>query len=171
MSLARAVSQLLTAFGAAAPDRVEVYLEAVREEGVCEACATAAARRLLREAKRRPAPAELLEAARSELATAAHAQHAPARPGLPRGGGEAWWETEGARIVRGLWPALSEEELAVVVTQLRRQEGHGLVERTRASIASAIGWEDERGPTPEREWFRRLLAWERARARSREGAA
>lgn len=55
-------------------------------------------------------------------------------------------------------------DLEAVLRELRRQEAYGSVQRTEASGAAAIGWEDERGPTPEREWFRRVLAWERARA-------
>ncbi len=161
--LARAVSRMLGAFGQASSDRVEVYLEAVREEGVCEPCAASAARRLLREAKRRPAPAELLEATRSELGSAAHAHHVAPSRSLPSGDGEAWWRTEGARVVRRLWPGLDDARAGTVLAELRRQERWGLVERSAASIAAAIGSEDERGPTPEREWFRRLLAWEDGR--------
>lgn len=158
--LARAVSRLLAATGTATADRVEIYVKAVREENVCESCAAAAARRLVREAKRRPTPAELLEAARAELGTAAHAAHAPRRASLPSGADDGWWEVEGARIVRQLWPGLGARELAAVVAELRRQERYGLVERTRGSIAAAVGWVDDRGPTPERDWFVRLLRWE-----------
>jgi len=160
--LARAVSRLLAAFGAASADRAEIYVEAVRDEHLCERCAAQAARRLVREAKRRPTPAELLEAARAELATAAHAAHAPRRASLPSGADEGWWDEEGARIVREAWPGLNGRGLSVVLAELRRQERHGLVERSKGSIAAAIGWVDERGPTPEREWFSRLLRWEAA---------
>jgi hypothetical protein len=44
-----------------------------------------------------------------------------------------------------------------VLSELRREEHCGLVERHEVSIMGAIGWEDERGPTPERTWFLRLL--------------
>jgi hypothetical protein len=149
---------MLAAFGAPTGERVAIYVEAVREAGACEPCAGAAARRLTRESKRRPTPADLLDATRSELATAAHRPHVSPRAALPDGDGETWWQTDGARIVRRRWPGLTPAQLETVLSELRRQERCGLVERHEVSIAVAIGWEDERGPTPERTRFLRLLS-------------
>jgi hypothetical protein len=151
--LARAVARMLAAFGATSADRAELYVEALRAERLCELCGAAAAERLMREAVRRPVPAQLIDATRAQLGTAAHQHHVTASA-LPQGE-RTWWQTEAPRVVLRLWPELDAATAQAIADRLSTQEG---VRADAGDIAVALGWADEHGPTPERQWWHRVWA-------------
>jgi hypothetical protein len=167
--LARQVARMLAAFGSSSDDRVGIYVEAVREEAACETCAARAARALAREAQRRPVPRQLLDATRELMGSAEHVRHAERRQ-LPSGGGSAWLASEGRAIVLEAWPGISAEDLDLVMAELERQVSCGALEPTRRGLIECLGWVDEYGPTTERRWWERHLAFAR-RSAEQEGAA
>lgn len=155
--LARHVSRMLGIFGVTSPDRVEAYLDAVREEHVCEACAATAARQLSREAQRRPTPRQLLDVARELMRASEHQRHV-GRPSLPSGGGSAWLAAEGRATVLEVWPGISPRDLDLVMREVERQVSCGVLEPSRRGLVECLGWVDDRGPTTERRWWERHLA-------------
>jgi hypothetical protein len=167
--LARQIARMLGVFGASSDERVEVFLEAVREEAVCEICAAAAAKTLAREAQRRPVPRQLLDATRELMGSAEHVRHAERRQ-LPSGGGSAWLASEGRAIVLEAWPGISAEDLDLVMAELERQVSCGVLEPTRRGLIECLGWVSEHGPTTERRWWERHLAFAR-RSAEQEGVA
>lgn len=170
--LARAVGSMLAAFGASQTglaERIAPYTQAVAEEGVCERCAAAAARSLLRRAKRRPVPAELLEEARELMGTGLHAQHVERRTEIGPGQPEGWWRTTAPEIVRQAWPELDAVQVSLVCRELQRQASLGLV---RAEVHGPHGVLASLGGPgdTERRWWERYLSLAR-RAGREEGAA
>jgi hypothetical protein len=160
--LVRAVTRMLGAFAAVSPERAEIYVEAVRDEHLCERCATEAARTLTRRAKRRPAPADLLDETRDVMATSLHAQHVPQRAQLGAGEPEGWWRRRAPALVLEAWPDLSDRELGLVCAELQRQASVELLQADKAEVRANLGWVDGYGPTTERLWWQRWLERRRA---------
>lgn len=166
--LTQAVLRMLEAFGAASAQRAEVFVEAVREQHLCERCAAAAARTLAHRARRRPVPAELCEQVRDTMATGVHAQHVPERAGLSPGEPEGFWRRVAPAIVRRAWPELGEEEVGWVCAELQRQAAEGIVEASEdgpLGVRAALG---EPGDTERARWERLLAGRRRLQQMLRE---
>lgn len=159
------VSKMLAVYGQPVAERAAVYVDAIAEEHLCEACAVEATRMLVRTAKRRPTPADLLAETRETMGTGIHAQHIPERAQLSAGGTEGWWRLEAPALVRRTWPELDEAQTQAVCQELQRQASVGLVEATADGPLGVRANLGEPGTT-ERRWWERFL---RMRAASPAG--
>lgn len=146
--LERAVAKMLTAFGLVSAEKIEAFVEAIEDDHLCAVCAAKACRDLTRFSKRRPVPADLIEAARELQGRADHATHVADRKAL---GSDVsvWWTTEAPALVGKFWPELSAEQ-RVHAAQVIASTG---VSPSEEQIEVALGWVDQYGPTTERRWW------------------
>lgn len=164
--LARAIGKMLGAFGASTSglgERVVSYLEAISEEGLCEACAAAAARTLTRRLKRRPLPADLLEETRETMRTGLHQQHVQPRRALGPADAQRWWSTQAPDIVRAAWPSLSEFEVQIVCRELERQAAEGIVDPSEDGPFGVWATLGQPGDT-QRRWWERFVSMRAGKA-------
>lgn len=98
MSLATAISELFTAFGAhQRTDQAKLYVQELARSGACADCAEVAAVDLMRKAKRLPSLAELLAEIRDLVDSDAHSPHITAPQLAPKA--ETWWRHEAVKVI------------------------------------------------------------------------
>lgn len=145
----KAVGKMLVAFGPVAVERIEAFLEAVTDEHLCPECAVKACREVSRHSKRRPVPADLIEATQDIQRSPDHMTHVADRNALGTDL-RVWWATTAPAHVRKVWPELNSAQAVDVAARI---EQFGYVEPTEDAIAVELGYVDDYGPTPERVWW------------------
>ena len=150
-----AVTKMLGAFGVrVTPERVEAFVDAAKDESLCERCVVRACRNIVRGAKRVPFVVVLVEETREAMGTAEHATHVSDRRQLQSGDLDTWWATEAPVLVRRAWPELNGDAAIAVAKEM---QSYGYVLPDWDSIAADLGFVDDHGPTTEREfWLARL---------------
>lgn len=148
----RAVDQMLLSLGARpSPELTLAFTSAVERENLCLSCGAKAAEQMLSMLKRRPFPADLVESTKDvQNQTTEHVTHIADREALGAGDLHAWWITQAPVMVRVAWPELTSDQAVEIA---KRLESLGYVSTDPKAIAHELGYVDQYGASPERQWW------------------
>lgn len=146
-----AIGKMLMALGGKPePERIVSFTDALDDAHLCHECGAKAARQLSATMKRRPFPGDLVDITRQVQESADHQSHVSDRMALGSDELRVWWSGQAPVHVRKVWPELSGVQAVDVAARIA---SFGWVPPDPDAIAVELGYVDEYGPTPERQWW------------------